>query len=364
MRKTRPTRTGTGRFDSDGGRGNDSAGTGAGKRFGTSTGATRSVRAARPARSLCTARAAAGLAIGLALLGACSGVGSSSADQDVPRPHQGYDSGSESSYDGTAGDGTAAPGSADQPTPSGSTASADGSMDAAERLVISTGTVDVSVEDPVAAADEVVALVEGVGGRVDSRSVVGEAEDQHPWASLVVRIPSTDLTPTLASLDDVGDTLRSEIEAQDVTGSAQDLDARIRAKELSVLRLEALLASASTNAELIEAESALTTRQAELEEMQSQRARLGDQAAMSTITIELTVPAETPVAVVESQGFTGGLGSGWAALVSFVTSALVVVGVLLPWAVAFGVVGGLVVLAIRLRRSRRRPTSPPPAEPA
>jgi hypothetical protein len=67
---------------------------------------------------------------------------------------------------------------------------------------------------------------------------------------------------------------------------------------------------------------------------------------------------------VESQGFTGGLGSGWAALVSFVTSALVVVGVLLPWAVAFGVVGGLVVLAIRLRRSRRRPTSPPPAEPA
>jgi Domain of unknown function (DUF4349) len=313
-------------------------------------------------RTARTTRTAAALAVGLAFLAGCSG-GGSSADQDVPRPAQGYDSGAESAYDGSAA------GSADESgsessgaTPAEADASADGSLASVERLVISTGDVHVSVEDPVTAADEVVALVEGVGGRVDSRSIVGEAEEQHPWASLVVRIPAADLTTTLASLDDVGETVRSEIAAQDVTGSAQDLDARIRAKELSVTRLEALLASAGTNAELIEAESALTTRQSELEEMQSQRTRLGDQAAMSTITIELTVPSEVPV--VESRGFTGGLGSGWAGLVSFVTTALVVVGVLLPWVLALGAVGGLVLLAVRLRRSRRRSTGPQPAGPA
>lgn len=318
----------------------------------------------RPRATTRTTRTAATLAVGLALLAGCSG-GGSSADQDVPRPAQGYDSGAESAYDGSAAgsaDESGSESSGATPTPAEADASADGSLASVERLVISTGDVHVSVEDPVTAADEVVALVEGVGGRVDSRSIVGEAEEQHPWASLVVRIPAADLTATLASLDDIGETVRSEIAAQDVTGSAQDLDARIRAKELSVTRLEGLLASAGTNAELIEAESALTTRQSELEELQSQRARLGDEAAMSTITIELTVPSEVPV--VESQGFTGGLGSGWAGLVSFVTTALVVVGVLLPWVLALGAVGGLVLLAVRLRRSRRRPTVPPPAEPA
>ena len=309
-------------------------------------------------RTARTTRTAAALAVGLALLAGCSG-GGSSADQDAPRPQQGYDSGAESAESADDGSGS---GSSVAPVPADAGASADGSLAAVERLVISTGDVHVSVEDPVTAADEVVALVEGVGGRVDSRSIVWEAEEQHPWASLVVRIPAADLTTTLASLDDVGETVRSEIAAQDVTGSAQDLDARIRAKELSVTRLEALLASAGTNAELIEAESALTTRQSELEEMQSQRTRLGDQAAMSTITIELTVPSEVPV--VESRGFTGGLGSGWAGLVSFVTTALVVVGVLLPWVLALGAVGGLVLLAVRLRRSRRRSTGPQPAGPA
>lgn len=323
---------------------------------------TRTTRTARSCTTRAT-RTAASLAVGLALLAACSGVGATSADQDVPRPAQGYDSGAESAYDGSAVGSTDESGTeSSSATPAEADASADGSLASVERLVISTGDVHVSVEDPVTAADEVVALVEGVGGRVDSRSIVGEAEEQHPWASLVVRIPAADLTATLASLDDIGETVRSEIAAQDVTGSAQDLDARIRAKELSVTRLEGLLASAGTNAELIEAESALTTRQSELEELQSQRARLGDEAAMSTITIELTVPSEVPV--VESQGFTGGLGSGWAGLVSFVTTALVVVGVLLPWVLALGAVGGLVLLAVRLRRSRRRPTVPPPAEPA
>lgn len=321
-------------------------------------------RIERPRTTTRTTRTAATLAVGLALLAGCSG-GGSSADQDVPRPQQGYDSGAESAYDGSAAgsaDESGSESSGATPAPAEADASADGSLASVERLVISTGDVHVSVEDPVSAADEVVALVEGVGGRVDSRSIVGDAEEQHPWASLVVRIQAADLTATLASLDDVGETVRSEIAAQDVTGSAQDLDARIRAKELSVTRLEALLASAGTNAELIEAESALTTRQSELEELRSQRARLGDEAAMSTITIELTVPSEVPV--VESQGFTGGLGSGWAGLVSFVTTALVVVGVLLPWVLALGAVGGLVLLAVRLRRSRRRPTVPQPAEPA
>ncbi|GMA36050.1 DUF4349 domain-containing protein [Demequina litorisediminis] len=55
--------------------------------------------------------------------------------------------------------------------------------------------------------------------------------------------------------------------------------------------------------------------------------------------------------------FLDGLESGWNGLVNFLAGALVVVGVLLPWAVVAGVVAVVVALAVRARRKRhpRRP---------
>lgn len=283
---------------------------------------------------------------GALLLAGCSGSDSGTADQ-APAP----------GYDSAAG---GAKGAAEYDADSAG-GGADGAGSTAERQVISTGTVIVSVDDPVTAADEVVAIVEQAQGRVDSRYVLSATEGRHASASLVVRIPSTALTDTLDRLDDVGDTIESQISAEDVTGTVQDLDARIRAKELSVTRLEALLADATTNAELIEAENALTTRQSELEELQSQRNRIGDQVAMATITVDLTVPAEVPV--VRSPGFLGGLASGWASVVAFFSVAAVVLGVLLPWLVILGLALGAVIL-VRRSRAGRRPAPATAARPS
>ncbi|CAN5320494.1 hypothetical protein BH11ACT1_BH11ACT1_26760 [soil metagenome] len=225
--------------------------------------------------------------------------------------------------------------------------------DAAGRQVVTTGTAQLTVDDPRKAASAVVALVEGLGGRVDARKEQTAAEGRDAFAQLTVRIPSDDLTSALAKLEDIGRVDQVDLSAQDVTGTAEDLDARVRALKLSVARMEDLLSRATTNADLIAAENALTERQANLESLQSQRARLAEQVALSTLDITLSTPGNAPEPT--THGFLGGLAAGWDALVATLSTLVLVVGVLLPWLLFAGVVTLAVVASVRWVRRRRAP---------
>lgn len=226
------------------------------------------------------------------------------------------------------------------------------------RSVIQTGWVWLTSADPVSAGEEVIALVASAGGRTDSRSFVTEAEYRHPSASLVVRIPAERLDATIAEIGEIAEVEQSEISAEDVTATVVDLDARIRAKELSIERLEGMLAGATTSADLIAAENTLTDRQTELEQLLAEQARLGDLVAMATVTVEIQVPGEVPV--VQPAGFTSGLDSGWNSVVATVRTGLVAIGFLIPWLLPAAVVGAA-ILGIRWWRGRahERATAPP-----
>jgi len=79
---------------------------------------------------------------------------------------------------------------------------------------------------------------------------------------------------------------------------------------------------------------------------------------MSAIDLSLTTE---PVVLIEDDSprtFWTGLESGWDGLVTFVTGALVVLGVLLPWLAAAAVVGGVVLVAVRAARSRNAQEAP------
>ena len=227
--------------------------------------------------------------------------------------------------------------------------------DAAGRQVVTTGTAQLTVDDPRKAASAVVALVEGEGGRVDARKEQTAAEGRDAFAQLTVRIPSDDLTSTLTKLEDIGRVDQINLSAQDVTGTAEDLDARIRALKLSVARMEDLLSRATSNADLIAAENALTERQANLESLQSQRARLAEQVALSTLDITLTTPGNAPAPT--THGFLGGVAAGWDALVAVLSALVLVVGVLLPWLAFAGVIVLVVVASLRWVRRRRAPAA-------
>src|SRR5690606_12163836 len=104
----------------------------------------------------------------------------------------------------------------------------------ADREVITTGHVDITVEDAREAAREVTQRVERVGGRVDSRHEQGSENPGSSWAELVVRIPAAELTGVLESFEDLGTVESVSQEGQDVTERVRDIEARIGALEVSL----------------------------------------------------------------------------------------------------------------------------------
>ncbi len=101
-------------------------------------------------------------------------------------------------------------------------------------------------------------------------------------------------------------------------------------------------------------------RQEELEYLQSQRALLAGRVDLSTLHVHLGPSVVAPAG--GPDGFVDALGTGWRALVTALGAAVVVLGVVLPWAALAAAV------LVPLRRSRRRvavagsaPAPPPEA---
>ncbi|AEE45368.1 DUF4349 domain-containing protein [Cellulomonas fimi] len=227
----------------------------------------------------------------------------------------------------------------------------------ADRQVVQTGSLRVTVDDPQAAADAVVALAERTGGRVDSRTEHAATDAEAGTASLTIRVPSDEVTATVDAVRELGRVDSIDLDAQDVTAAAQDLDARIRGLELSVARMEDLLARTTTTKDVVDAENALTERQTRLEELQAQRARLADAVALSTLTVELYGPGIVPAAADPGpRSFLDGLAVGWQSFVVALRAVVVVVGVLLPWLAFVGAVVAAWVAAVRWWR-RRHPVT-------
>ena len=222
-----------------------------------------------------------------------------------------------------------------------------------DRSVVVTGEAVVAVRDPIAAAADATRIVTAAGGRVDGRSEQAGTGGGGATATLTLRIPAAKLDATLDRLRALGRADRVTTNSADVTGQTQDLDARITALRTTIQRMLELEQRASDTTDLIALETAIGDRQGELESLEAQQRDLADQVAMSTITLTLH-PKGTTVAPSQA-GFGDGLATGWSAFVAFWGTALVVLGVLLPWLVTAGVVVAL-VFGVRwiIRRRRRR----------
>lgn len=212
----------------------------------------------------------------------------------------------------------------------------------ADRSVVTTGRVEMTVDDPAAAASEFGVWVEKAGGRIDQRS------EQDDSAQVTVRVPADVVSAAIDQLRTTGEVDATSITDVDVTSQVVDLDARITALQSSVDRLLAILGSATTTGEVVEAESTLTQRQAELDSLVAQRAALGDQVALSTIDVSFT--ATESAASVEPDGFLGGLRTGWNSVVETVNGVVTAAGVAVPWLAIVLVLGtGAWALARRRR---------------
>ncbi|GGK56731.1 DUF4349 domain-containing protein [Nocardia camponoti] len=225
-----------------------------------------------------------------------------------------------------------------------------------DRKEVVTGSVDMTATDPIAAAASITGRVTELGGRVDERTEQPASEKRNARATLSVRVPADKTEALLTGLADTGDVTRVSTSRADVTMQWEDLDARIRALQASVDRLRTLMATASNTADLIAAESALSSRQGELDSLTGQKRQLDEQIALSTITITVTAPSDrTPS---DPDSFWDGVVAGWNSLVDWLQDAVVFAGSAVPWLGLFGIIGGIAWFAWRLVRRGGRKERP------
>jgi hypothetical protein len=224
-----------------------------------------------------------------------------------------------------------------------------------DREVVTTGSANVKVDDTAKAANRFTAWVEGRGGRVDGRSESRDNEG-HTSAHLTARIPSKHITAAIAELRKQGEVMSIDLQRDDVTAQGADLDGRIKALTISIERLENILERAGSSSEVIEAETALSQRQQELESLKLQRRSLDDQVALSTLSVSFE--QEGKPGAVAPGGFRGGLIQGWNALIDTVNAIVTAAGAVLPW-LGIGLVAGFGWwLVRRVRRSSAEPHVP------
>ena len=228
-----------------------------------------------------------------------------------------------------------------------------------DRSVIRTGDLSLTVDDPARAADRVSELVVGLDGTVESENVTRAGAGNAESATLTVRVPEARLDETFDALSEVGTVTSQSRSAVDVTAQRVDLQARVEALQASVDRLSALMRGAASTSELIEAESALSQRQQELDGLRAQLQSLEGEVEEATIFVTLSAPSALPGGGPAT--FWEGLVAGFGSLGTAAAGALVLLGVLLPWLVVAAIVAGAVWVIVRgaqRRRARRDPATP------
>jgi len=251
----------------------------------------------------------------------------------------------------------------DQAEDGGGDGTDSGDVPAANRSVIVTGSMYMTVENPLEAADKATSIVKDAGGRVDARDETAPDEWNGGAAKLTLRIPANRLDDVVEDLRALGTVDQLATTASDVTNQVTDLDAHISTLRASTQRIEALLADAKDITDIIKLEDELASRQAELEGLEAQQRGLDDQVSLSTIELSLTTVAVV-VADDSPVTFLDGLEAGWNGLVRFVSVGLVVLGALLPWLAVAAVITLVVVGVVRGRKARATHPTAPAAEEA
>ena len=249
---------------------------------------------------------------------------------------------------------TAAPAAGDTAAP----------LTSAPSMIIKTGQLDMQVSNPEASAAQADGIVGAAGGYVSASARSGDADTL--VISVTYRIPVAKWDATLASIHhaDGGGTLKildEQIQTQDVTATAVDMDARLTNLRATEQALLGIMSRATTITDTLAVQTQLTTVQGQIEELQAQRNQLGDQAAYSTLTVQFeATPNTETTSATTGWNLNGTIDDATATLVK-IGQGIATLGV---WLVIVGLPVGLGLLVLLLiyrlyRRIRPRPAKTP-----
>lgn len=205
------------------------------------------------------------------------------------------------------------------------------------RKIIRTGSVYVTVASYDDARSKLDAIVQQVGGYVDSTQV-SRGRNSITSATIVVRLPANAFGDIVPRLRDIGEVSNEMTNAADITAEYVDIDARLSsAKTLEKRLLELAAERNGTVDSVLAVERELARVRGEIEGYEGKLRMWNDQVAMSTLT--LTISTKAPEIVAVSTSFGGRMSGAWHESVrvmrAFAGWFAVTMIALLPWALVF-----------------------------
>jgi hypothetical protein len=209
-----------------------------------------------------------------------------------------------------------------------------------QQAVIKKGEIAVRTPDPQGARDGVDTMLARLHGSVDDERTVYDKSGGIRESQLVLRVPVASFGSAMDELEQLGTVVHSSSSAEDVTTQVIDVQQRLRTLRISLRDLNSFQRRATDIDQLLRFESAITQRRGEYQSLKAQRNHLVGQAARSTISLDLAVPAvPAPEPAAHRAGFLTGLHHGWTALTGTVVVLLTAVGAVLPFALVLLLLG-------------------------
>ncbi len=149
-----------------------------------------------------------------------------------------------------------------------------------ERMIHYDGFAQIRTPRAEELVDNVIALAEAAGGNIENRSLT----------RVTIRVPVGEFDATWSTILDLGPVVQRSLGAEDVTDAFTDLDLRVRSMEVTLERLNQLLAKEAELQERLRLLSEIHRLSGELRLMEARLQVLADLAAMSRITVVAVAP--------------------------------------------------------------------------
>ena len=159
------------------------------------------------------------------------------------------------------------------------------------RSIIYTATIEIEVDDVVAAGAAAQQAVAPLGGLLFGQETT---TGPNSYSVLTLKVRPEDFQEALDRLSGIGTLVSQSVTADDVTERVVDLQSRITTAEASVERLRTFLSQATLLKDVAALEEELLQRETDLELLRGQLRTIETAVSLATITLILTEPTPEP----------------------------------------------------------------------
>jgi hypothetical protein len=164
----------------------------------------------------------------------------------------------------------------------------------ADRKIVRTGALELTVKSPADAAEQIRRMAESMGGYLETTQIGGTKEA--PMADITIRVPATHFEDAKAQIRKLGARVESEkTDALDVTRQYVDMEARLRNLRAEEAQYLTIMKSAYKVDDLLEVTQKLSEVRGQIEQQQAEFQTLSKQIETVAITISLRTLADTQV---------------------------------------------------------------------